>query len=191
MRTYVRLSRLTRFATTLLQIINPILRPGELGIFQRLGDRRSHFRQPFGLTDDHLDFFDRRLGRRPVVLPTLGKQLQPAASYFVIRPSRDHIEPTAQYDMQVVRQHGLGQAIDPEDRRQELHPLTNPRSTMLERFPRDHIFATQKRSPDAALDGMHDLDFIRIEVFPTRHSRHDDSPVRTVSFEDGFYGKSG
>gem|GEM_PF-4528580 len=143
MRTYVRLSRLTRFATTLLQIINPILRPGELGIFQRLGDRRSHFRQPFGLTDDHLDFFARRLGRRPVVQPTLGKQLQPAASYFVIRPSRDH------------------------------------------------IFATQKRSPDAALDGMHDLDFIRIDVFPTRHSRHDDSPVRTVSFEDGFYGKSG
>jgi hypothetical protein len=79
--------------------------------------------------------------------------------------------------MQMVRQHGIGQAIDAEDGSQKLHPLANPGSPMLERFARELILATQKRPPHTALNRVYHLHFAWIHIFTSCQPGHGDSPA--------------
>ncbi len=73
------------------------------------------------------------------------------------------------------------QAIDGEDRSQELQTIANPTTTVFVRVPRQRIVTTEKRTSDAFLHTVNHLHFGRIQNFTTSLTRHHiDSERRNI-----------
>jgi hypothetical protein len=81
--------------------------------------------------------------------------------------------------MEVVMEHGVGQAIDPEDTGEKLQSIANPATSVLERLTGKTIFAAEKGPPYAPLDRMKNLDFASIRHFITRFSSHQSSSAQS------------
>jgi hypothetical protein len=75
--------------------------------------------------------------------------------------------------MEVVMEHCVGQAIDPEDPGEKLKSISNPTASMLKGLPRETILAAQEGTSNASLYGDKDLNFRRVSDFMTRFARHD------------------
>jgi hypothetical protein len=93
------------------------------------------------------------------------KQAQPPLGDFMIGPSRDHIRASAQDDVHVIGQDGIGQHIEPKNRGEALQSLPDPFSAEVVIFACESIFAGQKSTPHTALDAVDDADFVRFEQF--------------------------
>ena len=72
----------------------------------------------------------------------------------------------------MVREHRVGQAIDPKNRGEKLKTLTYPLTSMFVVDAGILIQTAEKRLPDAALDCMNDLNLIGIEILTTGLSGH-------------------
>jgi hypothetical protein len=74
--------------------------------------------------------------------------------------------------MHMIREDGISQHIEPEDRGQALEPSPDPFATEFVILPRNRILSGKKRTSYAALDAMDDPHFVGIKQFSTQWSRH-------------------
>ena len=134
------------------------------------------FGKQLRLVHDRRNFRLRRLGCRTILFTAHRKQPQPASRHVLIAPSRNDIRPGAKHQVDMVAHDRVRQAIDTEDRRQQLQAVTNPLPPMLVGFARNRIVTTQEGSPDTSTDCVADLNFARVDHFSSRKTSHRGSP---------------
>jgi hypothetical protein len=101
---------------------------------------------------------------------------------LLVTPPIDHIGPAAQDQMQMITQDRVGQAVDGEDRCQELAALSNPPPAMFEALSSDRIISTESCATYTTMKAVKDLDLPRIHVFTASFPSHELPPSQGMSF---------
>jgi hypothetical protein len=86
--------------------------------------------------------------------------------------------------MEMIGHHRESKHIDTENPCQKLEPIPHPLPPMLVVLPGEFIDSTQKPTPHAPIDAMHNLNFPRRQNLTPIDSCHDFFPIR-LSLLDG------
>jgi hypothetical protein len=136
------------------------------------------FLQPLAVIANGLEFDLRRFRRTAVRILQGRAEHPPFPSHLVVRPRRYNIRATAQNAVKMVAHHGIAEHLDAHDPGEKVQPLANQFPALVIVFARDFVIATQKRATYAAIDAVHNLNFLIRQNIPSISPRHGKNSTR-------------